>query len=270
MANQNDQKSAARAKREQAQQAAEAAAKRNRNLQILGGVLFAAVLVVVLVVVFSGGKDSDSSGIGGDDSAEVAGVEETRALFNGIEQRGLTLGDPDAPVTLIEFVDVQCPFCRDSFDRELPTIVDELVRTGEVKVRLAPLALQMMGEDSVAGRAVILRLADEGKAWDFTNLFYLNQGTEGTGYVTDEYLRKLVTAAGADPALASPRTPDAEDEETIEELEQLASDLNVSGTPSYAIGRSGTEPSTYDLVEVGADASVAEQIAAQAEEIAGT
>ena len=256
MAN-NDQKSQARAKREAAQAAADARAKRSRNLQILAGVIFAAIAVVILVVAFSGGKgDSDAPD---PKSSEVAGVEETKNLFAGVDQRGLTIGDADAPVTVLEFVDVQCPFCRDSFLDGLPAVINDHVKTGKIKLRLMPIALQMMGEDSEAGRAVLLRMARQNKGWNFANLFYFNQGTEATGYVTADYLNKLVKAAGGQPADAK-RTPDPEDEKTIQEIDQVAEDIGVQGTPAYAVGKSGTDPAGYELVPVTGDGTLSDQL----------
>lgn len=266
MAN-NDQKSAARARREAATSAAEAAAKRNKNLQILAGVIFAALVLVIGVALFSGGTGSaDKGGLASGD--DIAGVEETKQLFDGVRQQGLTIGDKDAPVTIIEFIDVQCPFCRDSFLDELPAVVGGLVRTGEVKIRLAPLALQMMGEDSEAGRAVMMRLSHEGLAWNFANLFFFNQGVEGTGYVTNKFLEQLVTALpGTTAAMAQPRTPDERDIDTLTEIEQLAQDIGVTGTPSYAIGASGTDPAEFEHVPVTGGSPAVDQLRAAAEKV---
>ncbi|MBJ7473238.1 MAG: thioredoxin domain-containing protein, partial [Solirubrobacteraceae bacterium] len=153
MASNADKKNEARLKREQAQLAAAAQAKRTKLLQYLGGAVFAALVVVVLVVVITGGKDS-GGGVGTDEKAEVAGTTETASLLKGIEQNGLTIGDPKAPVTLIEFIDVQCPFCKDHQLDQQPKVINDLVRTGKARLRLAPIALSFMGEDSEAGRTV--------------------------------------------------------------------------------------------------------------------
>lgn len=255
----NDPKSAARAKREAAEQAVAAAAKRNRNLQILAGVIFAALVLVIGVALFSGGSGSSDKG-GLADGKDIAGVAETNKLLEGVDQRGLTIGDKDAPVTIIEFMDLQCPHCRTAFLDEMPAVIDELVKTGKVKIRLAPLALQMMGEDSEAGRAVMLRLSHENKAWNFANLFFNNQGVEGTGYVTSSFLEELVTAIPADRSKAAPRTPDERDIETNTQTDQLAQDLGVTGTPAYAVGRSGSDPASFELTPVLTGSPAVEQL----------
>lgn len=256
MASNADKKNEARVKREQAQAAAAAKAKRSKQLQYLAGAVFAAIVVVVLVVVITGGKDTSVD----PESADVAGTAETAALLKGVEQNGFTIGDPKAPVTIVEFIDVQCPFCKEHQLDQQPQIINELVKTGKARLRLMPIALQFMGEDSEAGRIVALRLAKEDKAWPFLNLFYWNQGQEQTGYVTEEYLEKLVKAAGGDPSIVNPREATPEEAEELKAIDDLQAPLKVTGTPSFAIGKTGQDPAEYTPLQVSGSGSVADQV----------
>ncbi|MDO9354203.1 MAG: thioredoxin domain-containing protein [Solirubrobacteraceae bacterium] len=261
MASKADQKNEARQKREAAQAAAAAAAKRNRNLQVLGGVIFSALVVVVLVVLLgSSGSKKGPTGLGEGSEGQVAGVAETKTLLTGIEQNGFALGKKDAPVTIIEFLDVQCPFCKTHQLDEQPTVIKELVRTGKAKLRAAPIALPQMGEDSEAGRIVAARLADKDKAWDFLNLFYFNQGDEATGYVTNDYLTKLVGAIPGTTSADADRASTPEVDAKLKDIDELQTALNVSGTPSFAIGKTGDDYSTYQLLTLNGGGSVADQI----------
>ncbi len=256
MASNADKKNEARVKREQAQAAAAAAAKRNKMLQYLAAAVFAAIVVVVLVVVITGKKDDSVD----TKSSEVAGIAATNKMLDGIEQNGLTLGDPKAPVTILEFIDVQCPFCKEHQLDQQPKIVNDLVRTGKAKIRLMPIALTFMGEDSEAGRTVAIRLAAKDKAWPFLNLFFWNQGQEQTGYVTPEYLAKLAVAAGGTKADTEPREPSPEEAAKLKEIDDLQEPLDVTGTPTFVIGTTGADPATYTKFEATGSGSVAEQL----------
>ena len=73
-------------------------------------------------------------------------------MLAGIPQSGIYLGNPAAPVPLVEFADLQCPFCREYTLQTLPQLVQDYVRTG--KVRMEFRNLSFLGKDSVtAGRA---------------------------------------------------------------------------------------------------------------------
>ncbi|MFT4034813.1 MAG: thioredoxin domain-containing protein [Patulibacter sp.] len=243
----DDQKQQARAKREDAQAAAATAAKRNRNLQVLAGLVFAAIVVVVLVVIV-GGAGNEKSGTGGAAKGDaVQGVAATKELLAGVEQNGLVLGDPKAPITMLEFLDVQCPYCRQHQLDHQPEVIKNLVRTGRIQLKVQPIALPQMGEDSEAGRAVALRLSHVNHTWDFLNLFYWNQGDEGTGYVTPTYLQALLKAIPGAPDDVT-RTLDERDQRLASDIddaskviaEKYASAGERFGTPAFAIAKSGS------------------------------
>jgi protein-disulfide isomerase len=67
--------------------------------------------------------------------------------------------------------------------------------------------------------------------------------------------------------MAQPRTPDERDIDTLTEIEQLAQDIGVTGTPSYAIGASGTDPAEFEHVPVTGGSPAVDQLRAAAEKV---
>src|SRR3954463_13223538 len=102
----------------QSKGAARARTASPRTLAIAGGVVGVVALVVVLVVVFTGGGGGSKvpSGIPnvGSPTSDVAlpGAADVDQMFKGVDQKQLTLGSAFAPVTMVQYIDLQCPFCQ--------------------------------------------------------------------------------------------------------------------------------------------------------------
>src|SRR6478752_2298781 len=101
------------------------AVRRTRLLQVAAGAAFLAVAAVLVLIVIS----ASSSGDGGDTKLE--GVSEVNRRLAGIPQHGMVLGDPSAAVEVVEFADLQCPYCKAFTEEELAPIVENQVKKGE-------------------------------------------------------------------------------------------------------------------------------------------
>jgi protein-disulfide isomerase len=228
-----ERRATARVERERAAEAAQA--RRRQRLWILGGALLLAVAVVAIVAL-SAGKDDDKPVA--KKGEVIPGQVETNARFGGLPQRGIAVGDPRAPLTLVEFADLQCPFCRDYSTGVMPALVDRYVRSG--KLRMEFRNVSFIGNDSLRGAQMAGAAAIQGKLWQFIDLFYLNQGGENTGYVTDEFLTRLASAIrGLDVqrALADRNLPSVQRGLTEAQTEwQVA---GFDGTPAFLLGPTG-------------------------------
>jgi protein-disulfide isomerase len=231
-----EQKLAARAARQDAERDTEGAARRRRRLTQLGGlVLVAAVVVAVLVAVSSGGGSSKTAG---PKTPSAADAGSATTLLGGIPQAGLTLGRPSAPVTLVEYNDMQCPVCREYTSAVFPTLVQRYVRTG--KVRMEMRLQSFIGPDSVTGARAVAAAGRQNRAWTFADTFYTSQQQENSGYVTDGFLRSI---AAATPGLNADRLlTDMSGAAAKRAVSQGSADFDahrLSGTPSFLIGKTG-------------------------------
>ena len=170
--------------------------------------------------------------------AETVFAEDTAAILDGIPQNGRVLGRPDAPVTLVEFADLQCPFCAQWSQQAFPELVNDYVRTG--KVRLVFGGMAFLGPDSEQALRFALAAGRQGKLWNVVHLLYANQGTENSGWVSDRLLRGIGAAI---PGFATKHALDEAStvpvHQEVESMAGEATSLGVSATPSFAAGRTG-------------------------------
>jgi protein-disulfide isomerase len=219
-----------------------ASARRARTrLYQLGALLVSVVAIAaVLIAVLSSGSTSDLK-----PGRPVPGAPRTLALFAGIPQHGIALGNPHAPVTLVEFGDLQCPACAQFAQQTLPSIVSRYVRGG--RVLLVFRGLDFIGSDSRRAARMSGAVGLQDRMFQFNELMYANQGAENSGYVTDIYLRAL---AGAIPGVDVTRALAARDSAAVRvqlrEAQALARRLNLKSTPSFLLYRSAAAPRRFE------------------------
>jgi protein-disulfide isomerase len=229
-------KQAARAARLEAESKDAALAQRRRRLTQLGGVvLVAAVVVAVLVAISSGGGSSTKSVPSGGAAADAG---DAPTLLSGLPQSGLTLGKTSAPVTLVEFNDMQCPICRDYTSAVFPTLVKRYVRTG--KVRMEMRLQSFIGPDSVTAGRAVAAAARQNRAWTFADIFYTNQQQENSGYVTPDFVRSIAAATpGLDQAQLVRDAAAPASAQALKDGTAAFDARGLTGTPSFLIGRTG-------------------------------
>jgi protein-disulfide isomerase len=227
-----------RAERQAAESQDAAALARKRRIQYLVIAGFAAVAVIVALIVIS------QSGGGGSPSppSNVAGAAQVDAQLKGLSQNGQVLGDPSAPVTVVEFGDPQCPVCKAFSEQIAPELISSDVRTGKVKYEYQPYII--IGPDSKPAMRAVLAAGEQGRFWNYLQLFYLNQGEENSGYVTDAFLTKIARGAGvSDIGKWNASRSSSKWDATLADGTNRAESLGFNGTPSILVqGPNGSRP----------------------------
>jgi len=171
-------------------------------------------------------------------------------LLGGIPQQGLVLGRASAPVTLVEFADLQCPFCGEWERGALPTIVRKYVRTGKVKIEFR--GLHFLGPDSETALRAALAARAQGKLWNVVVDLYERQGTENTGWVTKDLLRQVGDSVhGLDTSTMLRDMSSPAVEAAIKQTDTLAREIGVSGTPTFFAGPSTGKLSFVKVSSLG-------------------
>jgi protein-disulfide isomerase len=222
-----------REERLQQEAAAETGDRRTRLLQLGAGAVFLVVAAVVVLIVVN----ASSSESGGD--AELEEVATANKLFEGIPQQEMVLGDAKAPVELIEYGDLQCPVCKGYSEEVLPPIIEKQVKNGEASLTFRNFII--IGPESIPAGQAMLAAGQQGRGWNFLEIFYRNQGTERSGYVTEEFIESVGKAAKLkDFAKWNTERKSKTLENEVNATSEEAQRLGFTGTPSFAIKGPGT------------------------------
>lgn len=147
-------------------------------------------------------------------------------------------GKKDAPVTLVEFSDYQCPFCKRTFDDTMPQLKEKYIDTGKIKhvFRDYPMPFHQNGMPA----AIAANCAnDQGKYWDYHNILFSKQtewenlSSNATNAKFKEYAKDIanIDASKFNSCLDSEKYKDEVDKDIAD-----GSLYGVSGTPTFYIG----------------------------------
>jgi protein-disulfide isomerase len=201
---------------------------------LLAALLAAAGIAGALIAVSVGGSG------GGAEGRQIAAAQETARLLRGIPQRGEALGDPKAPLTLVEYAEPQCPFCGLWSRQTLPALVRRYVRPGRVRLVFRGLAFIRPTADSERALRAFAAAGRQNRLWYVVELLYRNQGEEGTGWITGDLLEAVLQAVpGLDLARARAELEGDAVSRALSRWQRQAEADGVSGTPTFFLGPSG-------------------------------
>jgi protein-disulfide isomerase len=229
-------------------------ARRQASPRVL--IASAAVLVLVVVgivlgvVLTSGGGSSSGSG------ASLPGASDVQTLLRRIPQHGNVLGKSSAPVTMVEYVDLQCPFCQEFETQAMPTLISRYVRTGKLKVEARPVAIR--GGDSFRGQSTTIAAGMQKKLFNFMQLLYDNQGAENTGWLDDNIVEAAASSIpGLDVGLFLKQVNSSAVDEQVKTVDAQATADALDQTPTILVGKSGTKPRAVMLTSASDPSAVA-------------
>jgi protein-disulfide isomerase len=213
-----------------------------------------AALVVVGVVV---GVSLAGGGDDGDAPSSIEGVAEVKAVFEGIPASGNVLGDPDAPVQIIEYGDLACPACRQASAEVIPDILESIVRPGEAQLVFRPVAF--ISRSSERGALGAEAAAMQDAIWPFTSLIYRNQGPESDqDWLTDELMEEAVADLGLDVEKWKSDYAGTASEEAFLTSQSQAEADQLSSTPLFVIEGPGGKKQLQSFDVADFEAAVAE------------
>jgi len=162
-------------------------------------------------------------------------------------------GKDSAPIAIIEFADLRCPFCKQFFTDTEPQIIKDYVDTGKAKFYFRNYAF--LGPASTLAANAAECANEQNKFWEFYDYMYANQPSESdTSMYTNDNMTKIAGDLGVDKTKFSSCLTATKyaDNITKDIADGNQAGGGSMGTPSFVIGKVGSDGKVTGALLVGA------------------
>ncbi|NNL58635.1 MAG: thioredoxin domain-containing protein, partial [Nitrosopumilus sp.] len=142
-------------------------------------------------------------------------------------------GSADAPVTIIEFGDYQCPKCEQWYTNEKSTITADYIDTGKAKLYFVD--FPFLGQDSDNAANASYCADDQGKFWEYHNALYSNQGGINEGWADVNALKQFAADLGLDTAAFNECVDSDKHKDRVDYNRMVGASNGVEGTPVFIL-----------------------------------
>mgnify|MGYP006112193297 CR=1 FL=1 len=210
--------------------------KSNSNSKIHGpSIVYGGIITAVIVLIFSFGgeliqpieKEIVEESIIEEESNDKLTLDTFFANTSPV------LGNPNAPLVLIEFGDYQCHFCNVFFQDTEHEIIKNYVATGKVKILFKDFTI--IGPDSVSASHIAHCAGEQGKFWEYHDILYNNWNGENNGWASKQNLLKFAKEIDLDMEQLIECDNENRYQTTIESSNNDARVLGLTGTPAFYI-----------------------------------
>lgn len=148
-------------------------------------------------------------------------------------------GNPDGDITIVEFFDYNCGYCKRGFHNVL-----KLIET-DPKVRVVFKELPILSKDSEEAAKIALAARAQGKYWEMHRALI-----ESKGRVTEAFALDQAKKLGLDVAKLKVDKDGEPVKAELARVEALARKMNINGTPHFLVGNEGIGGAPEDLLEL--------------------
>src|SRR5882762_6257460 len=153
-----------------------------------------------------------------------------------IQNGSPVLGNPNAPITIVEWGDYQCTYCHAFHQTGLNSIIQEYINTDKVNLVFRDFPLN--GPDSVLAAEASYCANDQDKYWSYHDELYKNWAGERTGWVNKKSLDQFATTVGLDLVQFDKCLDDKKYEQKVLDNQQFGEKIGIDATPSFLISNS--------------------------------
>jgi protein-disulfide isomerase len=194
-------------------------------------ILGAVAVLGVGIVGYSVGSKAMANTVS--EPIQLAGLDDPTKLME--LAHAVSKGDPNAPVTIIEFADFQCPACQQFYQQIEPLIQTEFVATGKAKYMYYDFPLVSVHNHAFLAARAGHCAEDQGKFWEFHDVLYRNQ----TRWVPEGRPEKTMEGYAADLGMDEGAFKSCLESDKHADLVtanmELATQLQLNGTPSIMV-----------------------------------
>ena len=142
-------------------------------------------------------------------------------------------GNADAPVTIVEYGDFQCPSCGAFARNTEAELIRRYIDTG--KARLVWKNFAWIGDESKRAAQAAACAGDQGKFWDYHDYLYAHQRGENTGYLTNANLKTFASALSLDRTPFDVCLDSGRYKAVVDNDGSEVRRLGLTGTPTFVI-----------------------------------
>jgi protein-disulfide isomerase len=154
---------------------------------------------------------------------------------------GLTMGDPNAPVKVIEFADFQCPGCGNYWSTIESGIISQYVETGKVFYTYAPFSFvgsfvqNNPWDESLKSAEAAFCANDQGAFWDYRDYLFGNQSGENKGTFSKDFLIAIASKLKLDTKAFKTCLDSGTHTQTVQDANNYAVAQGINSTPSFLV-----------------------------------
>jgi len=213
-------------RREQQRIAAQREAQRRRLMMIIGGVVGVALIAAVVLILINNRDDSSSGG-------NLPPVTALAAPEITAQRDGLSIGDPNAPVSIIEYGDYQCPYCAEAGNQGFRPMLEQYIATGKVHFTYVPMSF--LGDESKDAAEAALCANDQGKFWEMHETIFANHNGENQGAYARARLDTMAQNIGLNMDQFKSCMDSSQHQGEVENYANVAKQAGVTSTPTFII-----------------------------------
>ncbi len=200
------------------------------SLAIGAGIAVACIFCGVLMVNMI---NSETTPVLAETPQKQTEITKIQSLSVFTDNASPILGNPNAPITMVEFGDYQCTFCSKFFHETENSIITNYIKTGKVKVLFKDYII--LGQDSINAANAAHCANDQKLFWEYHSMLYNNWAGENTGWADLAHLHEFANTLGLDMDVFSTCMSDLKWNELVNLSSKDGQKLGVSGTPTFFV-----------------------------------